>query len=164
MKRAEKEVLENEVEKKAKKDVFSEIPTEIQKQISQAVEHAVKPDSKQPIILQVMGMDEPGQNDYEFAYWPASQDVGERLMKTLVLLRTEDVDRHAALIFLLDDDMDEELDDFYKPYFSGKVKKLSDLGHFKKLSHWDRGEEEEGEEYCTRSSLDTFLYFEQCYV
>ncbi len=162
MKRVEKEIKEQEHKKKAKIDVFAEIPDDANKQITQAVQSALKPQSKQPIILQVMRSDDPGQNDYELAYWPSSQDIGERFMKTLILLRDDDMDRHCELVSILTYDDDEydiaELDD----YLGDTLKKVSQLGKFKYLAHWFMEKDREID-YCDRTSLDTFLYHEQCY-
>ena len=163
MKRAEKEVKEGESTKKAKKDVFAEIPEKEQRQIRQAV-FATLGESAQPIILQVMGMDDPGQNDYELAYWPASQEIGERLVKTLVLLRQQDREKHCSLIDLLTYEEDEEIEGF--ELYLGTVKYVSELGKVKYLSYWDAEENEDRELFgsCPRSSLYTFLYYEQCFV
>lgn len=174
---AEKEKEQKETKKptrKLVKDRFKAIEDTKLKHVRIAIQHAFKSEgfTGQPIIFQLTSEDSPGNNDCQIAYWPASEEIGEWLLKTLISYRDDpnlSADVHQAMmerIIVFGEEEDDWNMDAFEDFYEDKIKKLSYLGRFKKvipLDEWNDIYDGDIEDYVIRENLDTFLYHEQCY-
>ncbi len=163
MKRTNEEVTEQ----RNSNDVdFTLLEEKVVTHIENAVVSATREASDQPIIFHVIAEDDC--DNQAIAYWPASEAVGNWLLKTLVVLCETDIERQISLIEPLCFEP-ATAKEIYKGLYNDKITKIADLGTFKKLQFRDLKKKEEGYkkcrvdnevkfQVCDRNELNTFLF------
>jgi hypothetical protein len=143
------------------------------KQIKQAVESAILKDKEfvivtdSPILLCVTH-NECGYNNYKLAFWPANQEIGELVLKTLKYLYDQIDDEdfedspywidHVDIIVYLSDHKETGRDEVIFKYFN--VTSKEQIGTFAHVDCSFKGVSKKNK--ISREDLNTFLYEQLC--
>lgn len=134
---------------------FSKLDKEKVRQIKEAVCAAMVKDSLKPILIEQIAEEDAHNNT--FAYWPASEEVGEWLLQALLYLESEDLEEHVRMASTLAETEHIYYKEYFKGYYNNLIQSSVDLGTFKPVRTGLR-EGEDDASYIERTSLSTWLY------
>lgn len=139
---------------------FTRLDKEVRRQVMEAVTVAKAVKSRQPILLVLHGDEFCDTTSY--AYWPATQEVGEWLLQALLITEIEDMEKHVELAQYLGSRDDSEYADAFKGCYEDRIKCQSDLGLFLPIrgSHLEHNPSFA----IAKTSLSTWLYTQECYL
>ncbi len=141
---------------------FAALPPDQVRLIGEAVDAALAPESRQPIMLDVL----EGGDSESIAFWPKSRALGVWLLQALALLKQQNIDVHCEFVAALTACLDElDCEAVFQGYCDNLVRCPADLGRFCGVLELDENDMEPSDEhFVTRASLDFALYHQQCYL
>jgi hypothetical protein len=140
---------------------LEELDADFRRLVREAVAGALVPDSRQPIVLELDDAD--AGVGVQYAYTPASAEVGEFLLQALELLSWRAPLRHYELTELIDDPASECAETAFRGLMDGRIKSRADLGRFRLVLTADEDPDEEDRDlFVQRTTLHYGLYHQKC--